>query len=51
LSTYDSRGGIEPLVALGVRLRALGAAATLLLEAVGRDRRPVPAWITRDRGR
>jgi vancomycin aglycone glucosyltransferase len=25
LSTYDSRGGIEPLVALGVRLRALGA--------------------------
>jgi vancomycin aglycone glucosyltransferase len=25
LSTYDSRGGIEPLVALGVRLQALGA--------------------------
>jgi vancomycin aglycone glucosyltransferase len=25
LSTYDSRGGVEPLVALGVRLRALGA--------------------------
>jgi vancomycin aglycone glucosyltransferase len=25
LSTYDSRGGIEPLVALGARLRALGA--------------------------
>ncbi len=27
LSTYDSRGGIEPLVALGVRLRELGADA------------------------
>jgi vancomycin aglycone glucosyltransferase len=25
LSTYDSRGGIEPLVALGARLQALGA--------------------------
>ena len=25
LSTYDSRGGVEPLVALAVRLRALGA--------------------------
>jgi vancomycin aglycone glucosyltransferase len=25
LSTYDSRGGIEPLLALAVRLRALGA--------------------------
>jgi vancomycin aglycone glucosyltransferase len=25
LSTYDSRGGVEPLVALGVRLRELGA--------------------------
>jgi vancomycin aglycone glucosyltransferase len=27
LSTYDSRGGVEPLVALGVRLRELGADA------------------------
>jgi vancomycin aglycone glucosyltransferase len=27
LSTYDSRGGVEPLVALGVRLRFLGAEA------------------------
>jgi vancomycin aglycone glucosyltransferase len=27
LSTYDSRGGIEPLVALAVRLRELGAEA------------------------
>jgi vancomycin aglycone glucosyltransferase len=27
LSTYDSRGGVEPLVALGVRVRALGAEA------------------------
>jgi vancomycin aglycone glucosyltransferase len=27
LSTYDSRGGVEPLVALGVRLRSLGAEA------------------------
>jgi vancomycin aglycone glucosyltransferase len=27
LSTYDSRGGVEPLVALAVRLRALGAEA------------------------
>jgi vancomycin aglycone glucosyltransferase len=27
LSTYDSRGGIEPLAALAVQLRALGAAA------------------------
>ena len=25
LSTYDSRGGVEPLVALAVRLRELGA--------------------------
>jgi vancomycin aglycone glucosyltransferase len=25
LSTYDSRGGVEPLAALGVRLQALGA--------------------------
>ena len=25
LSTYDSRGGVEPLVGLAVRLRALGA--------------------------
>jgi vancomycin aglycone glucosyltransferase len=78
LSTYDSRGGVEPLVALAVRLRALGAevrmcappdcaerlaevgvplvpagepvrplmygatvAATLLLDAVSRERPPV----------
>jgi vancomycin aglycone glucosyltransferase len=27
LSTYDSRGGIEPLAALAVQLRALGAEA------------------------
>jgi vancomycin aglycone glucosyltransferase len=27
LSTYDSRGGVEPLVGLAVRLRALGAEA------------------------
>jgi vancomycin aglycone glucosyltransferase len=27
LSTYDSRGGVEPLVALAVQLRALGAEA------------------------
>jgi vancomycin aglycone glucosyltransferase len=25
LSTYDSRGGVEPLAALAVRLRELGA--------------------------
>ncbi len=25
LSTYDSRGGVEPLVGLAVRLRELGA--------------------------
>jgi vancomycin aglycone glucosyltransferase len=25
LSTYDSRGGVEPLVGLAVQLRALGA--------------------------
>ena len=29
LSTYDSRGGVEPLLALGVRLQALGAEALL----------------------
>jgi vancomycin aglycone glucosyltransferase len=29
LSTYDSRGGIEPLAALGVRLRQLGAEAVV----------------------
>ena len=29
LSTYDSRGGIEPLAALGVRLRELGAEAVV----------------------
>ena len=27
LSTYDSRGGVEPLVALAVRLREVGAEA------------------------
>ena len=27
LSTYDSRGGVEPLVALAVRLQELGAEA------------------------
>jgi vancomycin aglycone glucosyltransferase len=27
LSTYDSRGGVEPLVALAARLRELGAEA------------------------
>jgi hypothetical protein len=27
LSTYDSRGGVEPLAALAVRLRELGAEA------------------------
>jgi vancomycin aglycone glucosyltransferase len=29
LSTYDSRGGVEPLVGLAVQLRALGAEARL----------------------
>jgi vancomycin aglycone glucosyltransferase len=29
LSTYDSRGGIEPLAALGGQLRALGAEAVV----------------------
>jgi vancomycin aglycone glucosyltransferase len=29
LSTYDSRGGVEPLVALAVRLQALGADAVV----------------------
>jgi vancomycin aglycone glucosyltransferase len=29
LSTYDSRGGIEPLAALGVKLRELGAEAVV----------------------
>jgi vancomycin aglycone glucosyltransferase len=29
LSTYDSRGGVEPLAALAVRLRELGAEARL----------------------
>ena len=27
LSTYDSRGGVEPLLGLAVRLQALGAEA------------------------
>ena len=27
LSTYDARGGVEPLAALAVRLQALGAEA------------------------
>ena len=76
LSTYDSRGGVEPLAALAVRLREPGAevrvcappdcaerlaevgvplvparsaptgatvAAALLLNAVSRERAPVPA--------
>jgi hypothetical protein len=53
LSTYDSRGGVEPLVGLAVRLRAPGAgtirtdgatvAATLLLDAIRRERPPVSA--------
>jgi vancomycin aglycone glucosyltransferase len=34
LSTYDSRGGVEPLVGLAVRLRELGA-------EVSRERPPV----------
>ena len=29
LSTYDSRGGAEPLLGLAVRLRALGAKARM----------------------
>src|SRR5689334_14348952 len=29
MSTYDSRGGIEPFAALGVRLRELGAEAVV----------------------
>jgi hypothetical protein len=59
LSTYDSRGGVEPLAGLAVRLRELAveliaeqfddphrrgdAAAALLLDAVSRERPPVPA--------
>ncbi len=63
LSTYDSRGGVEPLAALAVRLwvaieairaratavagaiRTDGAtvAATLLLDAVSRERSPASA--------
>lgn len=34
-SPYDSRGGVEPLLGLAARLRALGA--------VSRERRPVSA--------
>jgi vancomycin aglycone glucosyltransferase len=43
LSTYGSRGGVEPLAGLAVRLRALGAerlAEVVPLVPVGR---PVPA--------
>jgi UDP:flavonoid glycosyltransferase YjiC (YdhE family) len=29
LSTYDSRGGVEPLIGLAVRLRELGAEAPM----------------------
>jgi vancomycin aglycone glucosyltransferase len=29
-STYDSRGGVEPLVTLAVRLRELGAEALVV---------------------
>ena len=29
LSTYDSRGGVEPLLGLAVQLQALGAEAVL----------------------
>jgi vancomycin aglycone glucosyltransferase len=57
LLTYDSRGGVEPLVGLAVRLRALGAevqvrappdcaerlAEVVRLVPVGRERPPVPA--------
>ena len=36
LSTYDSRGGVEPLVALAVRLPALGAGTrTTAVRAAG----------------
>jgi vancomycin aglycone glucosyltransferase len=54
LSTYDSRGGIEPLALTpGTRARAAtvagaihtdGAtiAATLLVDAISRERPPVP---------
>lgn len=72
LSTYGSRGDVEPLVALAVRLQALGVgvrvcappdeefvemlagtirtdgatvAATLLLDAVSRERPPASATL------
>jgi len=39
LSTYDSRGGVEPLVGLAVRLRALGAEVRVCAPQV-----VVPEW-------
>ncbi|MEU7900237.1 hypothetical protein AB0B45_46320 [Nonomuraea sp. NPDC049152] len=56
LSTHGSRGSVEPIAGLAVRLRELGAearvcappdgatvAATRLLDAVSRERPPVSA--------
>ena len=52
LSTYDSRGGVEPLVGLAVRLRALGAEVRVcappdfaeLLARVGVPLVPIGVW-------
>ena len=52
LSTCDSRGGVEPLVGLAVRLRALGAEVRVcappdfaeLLARVGVPLVPIGVW-------
>ena len=44
LSTYDSRGGLEPLVGIAMRLRALGAEVRVCAPSDTADERPL--WRT-----
>jgi hypothetical protein len=43
MSTYDSRGGVEPPAGLAGAVDGATVAATLLLDAVNRERSPVSA--------
>jgi hypothetical protein len=44
LSTYGSRGGVEPMVGLAVRPRALGAGAEDCDALVATGMMPTGAW-------
>jgi len=45
LSTYGSRGDVEPMVGLAVRLRALGAAAEGCDALVATGVTPAGVWL------